>query len=156
MTDKLTISGLRLPTLKLARRELIHHLGSANVKSTVQTSFCPFPPAYPLLLIPLLSTKLPVQKTSILGAFAFIRTFLDILIEYFAQLTHLSSGITLTLSINFSKKHAMRAASHSPPQNVLRDIVLPSSLIIKILSVTGVSGLSGPTTSMSAFWSGIP
>ena len=41
--------------------------------------------------------------------------------------------------------------------NALRDIVLHPSLITKILSVTGVSGLTGPTTNnMSAFSSPIP
>ncbi|KAI0280364.1 hypothetical protein BGY98DRAFT_329083 [Russula aff. rugulosa BPL654] len=47
------------------------------------------------------------------------------------------------------------AGSSAP--NALRDIVLPPSFITRILSVTGVSGLSGPTTdNMSAFSSPIP
>ncbi|KAF8485290.1 clathrin adaptor mu subunit [Russula ochroleuca] len=93
-----------------------------------------------------------------LYAFAFIRTFLDILIEYFGELT------APTLKDNFDIVHqlleeTLDAGGHplTTSPNALRDIVLPPSLITKILSVTGVSGLSGPSaSSMSAFSSPIP
>ncbi|KAI0278659.1 clathrin adaptor mu subunit [Russula brevipes] len=93
-----------------------------------------------------------------LYAFAFIRTFLDILIEYFG-------GVSVqTLKDNFDIVHqlleeTLDAGGHplTTSPNALRDIVLPPSLITKILSVTGVSGLTGPTTNnMSAFSSPIP
>ena len=97
-------------------------------------------------------------KVDPLYAFAFIRTFLDILIEYFGELT------APTLKDNFDIVHqlleeTLDAGGHplTTSPNALRDIVLPPSLITKILSVTGVSGLSGPSTSnMSAFSSFIP
>jgi AP-3 complex subunit mu len=97
-------------------------------------------------------------KVDPLYAFAFIRTFLDILIEYFGELT------APTLKDNFDIVHqlleeTLDAGGHplTTSPNALRDIVLPPSLITKILSVTGVSGLSGPSTSnMSAFSSPIP
>ncbi|KAI0296057.1 Mu homology domain-containing protein [Multifurca ochricompacta] len=93
-----------------------------------------------------------------LYAFAFIRTFLDILIEYFGDVT------APTLRDNFDIVHqlleeTLDAGGHplTTSPNALRDIVLPPSLITKILSVTGVSGLSGPTTTgLSAFSSPIP
>jgi AP-3 complex subunit mu len=93
-----------------------------------------------------------------LYAFAFIRTFLDILIEYFGEVT------APILKDNFDVVHqlleeTLDAGGHplTTSPNALRDIVLPPSLITKILSVTGVSGLSGPTTNnMSAFSSPIP
>ena len=93
-----------------------------------------------------------------LYAFAFIRTFLDILIEYFGQVT------PPTLRDNFDTVHqlleeTLDAGGHplTTSPNALREIVLPPSLITKVLSVTGVSGLTGPTTnSMSAFASPIP
>jgi len=97
-------------------------------------------------------------KVDPLYAFAFIRTFLDILIEYFGQVT------ASTLKDNFDIVHqlleeTLDAGGHplTTSPNALRDIVLHPSLITKILSVTGVSGLTGPTTNnMSAFSSPIP
>ena len=96
-------------------------------------------------------------KVDPLYAFAFIRTFLDILVEYFGEVT------APTLRDNFDVVHqlleeTLDAGGHplTTSPNALRDIVLPPSLITKILSVTGVSGLSGPSTSnMSAFSSPI-
>ena len=93
-----------------------------------------------------------------LYAFAFIRTFLDILVEYFGEVT------APALKDNFDIVHqlleeTLDAGGHpiTTSPNALRDIVLPPSLITKILSVTGVSGLSGPTTNnLSAFSSPIP
>ncbi|KAH9991663.1 mu-adaptin 3 [Russula compacta] len=155
-------------------------LDSTNAKPIVQTSFRSFPPAYPLLHIdaytaalekaaqpedidPVLLVALPDTPTACchlqhrsltflcpisgdidpLYAFTFIRTFLDILIEYFGELL----------------EEVLDAGGHplTTSPNALRDIVLPPSLITKILSVTGVSGVSGPTTnSLSAFSSPIP
>ena len=91
-------------------------------------------------------------------AHAFIRTFLDIIIEYFGEVT------TPALKDNFDIVHqlleeTLDAGGHpiTTSPNALRDIVLPPSLITKILSVTGISGLSGPTTNnLSAFSSPIP
>lgn len=97
-------------------------------------------------------------KVDPLYAFAFIRTFLDILIEYFGEVT------APTLKDNFDIvyqlfEETLDAGGHplTTSPNALRDIVLHPSLITKILSVTGVSGLTGPTTNnMSAFSSPIP
>jgi len=99
-----------------------------------------------------------ISQVDPLYAFAFIRTFLDILIEYFGEVT------APTLRDNFDTVHqlleeTLDAGGHplTTAPNALRDIVLPPSLITKILSVTGVSGLSGPTTNnLSAFSSPIP
>ncbi|KAH9967729.1 Mu homology domain-containing protein [Lactifluus volemus] len=93
-----------------------------------------------------------------LYAFTFIRTFLDILVEYFGQVT------APTLRDNFDTVHqlleeTLDAGGHplTTSPNALREIVIPPSLMTKILSVTGVSGLTGPTmNSMSAFSSPIP
>lgn len=93
-----------------------------------------------------------------LYAFTFIRTFLDILMEYFGEVT------APVLRDNFDIVHqlleeTLDASGHplTTSPNALRDIVLPPSLISKILSVTGVAGHSGPTTSnLSAFSSPIP
>jgi AP-3 complex subunit mu len=98
------------------------------------------------------------HKVDPLYAFAFIRTFLDILIEYFGDVT------APTLRDNFDTvyqllEETLDAGGHplTTSPNALREIVLPPSLITTILSVTGVSGLTGPTTnSMSAFSSPIP
>lgn len=99
-----------------------------------------------------------VLQVDPLYAFTFIRTFLDILIEYFGEVT------APTLKDNFDIVHqlleeTLDAGGHplTTSPNALRDIVLPPSLITKILSVTGVSGVSGPTTnSLSAFSSPLP
>ena len=93
-----------------------------------------------------------------LYAFTFIRTFLDILIEYFGEVT------APVLRDNFDIVHqlleeTLDASGHplTTAPNALRDIVLPPSLITKLLSVAGVAGHSGPTTSnLSAFSSPIP
>jgi AP-3 complex subunit mu len=98
------------------------------------------------------------RKVDPLYAFTFIRTFLDILIEYFGQVT------APTLRDNFDTVHqlleeTLDAGGHplTTSPNALREIVIPPSLMTKILSVTGVSGLTGPTmNSMSAFSSPIP
>ena len=83
---------------------------------------------------------------------------MDILIEYFGEVT------APVLRDNFDIVHqlleeTLDASGHplTTAPNALRDIVLPPSLISKILSVTGVAGPSGPTTSnLSAFSSPIP
>jgi AP-3 complex subunit mu len=103
---------------------------------------------------------IPVTQPQVdpLYAFAFIRTFLEILIEYFGEVT------APTLRDNFDVVHqlleeTLDAGGHplTTSPNALRDIVLPPSLISKILTATGVSGLSRPTTDhLSAFSSPIP
>ena len=74
--------------------------------------------------------------------------------EYFGEVT------TPVLKDNFDiLEETLDASGHSltTAPNALRDIVLPPSLISKILSVTGVTGHSAPTTSnLSAFSSPIP
>ena len=94
-----------------------------------------------------------MHKVDPLYAVAFIRTFLDCLIEYFGQVT------PPALRDDFDTVHQLleeildaggHPTYHSP--NTLREIVLLLSLITKVLSVTGVSRLTGSTTnSMSAF-----
>ncbi|KAI0245654.1 Mu homology domain-containing protein [Lactifluus subvellereus] len=93
-----------------------------------------------------------------LYALAFICAFLDILVEYFGQVT------APTLRDNFDTVHqlleeTLDAGGHplTTSPNALREIVLPPSLITKVLSVTGVSGPTGPiTNSMGTFASSIP
>jgi AP-3 complex subunit mu len=101
---------------------------------------------------------LNVTQVDPLYAFTFIRTFLDILVEYFGPVT------APTLRDNFDTVHqlleeTLDAGGHplTTSPNALREIVIPPSLLTKVLSVTGVSGLTGPTmNSMSAFSSPIP
>ncbi|KAI0052573.1 clathrin adaptor mu subunit [Auriscalpium vulgare] len=101
----------------------------------------------------------PVSRdTDPLYAFAFLRTFVDILHEYFGDVTapalkdHFDVVYQLLEETLDSGGHPLTT---SP--NALRDIVIPPSLLTKILSVAGVSGLSGPSThGMGAFASPIP
>ncbi|KAF8265552.1 hypothetical protein EI94DRAFT_1804208 [Lactarius quietus] len=65
-----------------------------------------------------------------------------------------SSASSLTSSWNTSEKGFGHPLTTVPP--ALQDIVFPPSLINKILSVTSVTGQSGPTTSnLSTFSSSI-
>jgi AP-3 complex subunit mu len=82
-----------------------------------------------------------------LYALTFIRTSLNIFMEYFGEVT------APVLRDNFDIVHqlleeTLDASGHplTTAPNVLRDIVLPPPPISKILSVTGVAGRSGPTT----------
>ena len=74
--------------------------------------------------------------------------------QYFGEVT------TPVLKDNFDILEETLDASGHPlttAPNALRDIVLPPSVISKILSVTGVTGHSAPTTrNLSAFSSPIP
>ncbi|KAF9779540.1 clathrin adaptor mu subunit [Thelephora terrestris] len=78
-----------------------------------------------------------------LFAFAFIHTFVEILQDYFGTLS------AATLRDNFDVVYQLLEETldsigypNTTSPNQLRDIVLPPSLLHKILSVTGVSGLS--------------
>ncbi|CCM04021.1 uncharacterized protein FIBRA_06178 [Fibroporia radiculosa] len=92
-----------------------------------------------------------------LYAFAFQQTFVDILREYFG---HISAE---TLKDNFDVvyqllEETLDSGGHplTTSQNALRDIVLPPSLLNKVLSVAGVSGLAAPSTNPQPFASPIP
>ncbi|PCH41585.1 mu-adaptin 3 [Wolfiporia cocos MD-104 SS10] len=92
-----------------------------------------------------------------LYAFAFLQTFVDILREYFG---HISAE---TLKDNFDVvyqllEETLDSGGHplTTSPNALRDIVLPPSLLNKVLSVAGVSGLASPSASSHPFASPIP
>ncbi|KAK7696571.1 hypothetical protein QCA50_001229 [Cerrena zonata] len=95
--------------------------------------------------------------TDPLYVFAFLETFIDILKDYFG---HLSAE---TLKENFDVvyqllEETLDAGGHPSTTsiNALKDIVLPPSLLSKVLSVAGVSGLTTLGTSSHPFASPIP
>ncbi|KAI8984988.1 clathrin adaptor mu subunit [Trametes punicea] len=92
-----------------------------------------------------------------LYAFAFLQTFIDILHEYFG---HVSAE---TLKENFDVvyqllEETLDSGGHplTTSPNALRDIVLPPTLLHKVLSVAGVSGLATPSANSHPFASPIP
>ncbi|KAI0334884.1 clathrin adaptor mu subunit [Cubamyces sp. BRFM 1775] len=92
-----------------------------------------------------------------LYAFAFLQTFVDILHEYFG---HVSAE---TLKENFDVvyqllEETLDAGGHplTTSPNALRDIVLPPTLLHKVLSVAGVSGLATSSANSHPFASPIP
>ncbi|KZT12616.1 clathrin adaptor mu subunit [Laetiporus sulphureus 93-53] len=92
-----------------------------------------------------------------LYAFAFMQTFADILREYFG---HISAE---TLKENFDVvyqllEETLDSGGHplTTSSNALRDIVLPPSLLNKVLSVAGVSGLATSSANSHPFASPIP
>ncbi|KAF9821050.1 hypothetical protein IEO21_01027 [Rhodonia placenta] len=92
-----------------------------------------------------------------LYAFAFMQTFVDILRDYFGQLS------AETLKENFDVvyqllEETLDSGGHplTTSPNALRDIVLPPSLLNKVLSVAGVSGLATPLSNSQPFASPIP
>ncbi|KAI0723502.1 clathrin adaptor mu subunit [Earliella scabrosa] len=92
-----------------------------------------------------------------LYAFAFLQTFVDILREYFG---HLSAE---TLKDNFDivyqlLEETLDSGGHplTTSSNALRDIVLPPTLLHKVLSVAGVSGLASTSATSHPFASPIP
>ncbi|KAH9942998.1 clathrin adaptor mu subunit [Epithele typhae] len=92
-----------------------------------------------------------------LYALSFLQTFVDILQEYFG---HLSAE---TLKDNFDTvyqllEETLDAGGHplTTSPNALRDIVLPPSLLHKVLSVAGVSGLASTSSNSHPFASPIP
>lgn len=96
-----------------------------------------------------------------LYAFAFLQTFIEILQDYFG---HISGP---TIKDNFDVvyqllEETLDSGGHplTTSPNALRDIVLPPSLLHKILSVAGVSGLATSGAqgghNMGAFASPIP
>ncbi|KAF7792098.1 hypothetical protein EIP86_003128 [Pleurotus ostreatoroseus] len=89
--------------------------------------------------------------------FAFLRTFIDILGEYFGTIS------AETLKDNFDivyqlLEETLDAGGHPSTTypNALRDIVLPPSLLQKMLSVAGVSALANPSSNTHPFASPIP
>ncbi len=112
-------------------------------------------------------------KADPLYVFAFLRTFIDILREYFGQIS------AETLKDNFDIVYQVRlitirrstasydaqlleetldAGGHPSTtySNALRDIVIPPSLLQKMLSVAGVSALANPSSNSHPFASPIP
>ncbi|KAI0685995.1 clathrin adaptor mu subunit [Cytidiella melzeri] len=92
-----------------------------------------------------------------LYVFAFLRTFMDILQEYFG---HISAD---TLRDNFDVvyqllEETLDASGHPSTTypNALRDIVLPPSLLQKVLIAAGVNGLAGSSSNTHPFASPIP
>ncbi|ETW84504.1 hypothetical protein HETIRDRAFT_103055 [Heterobasidion irregulare TC 32-1] len=96
-----------------------------------------------------------------LYAFAFLRTFIEILQDYLGNIS------AATIKDNFDVvyqllEETLDSGGHplTTSPNALRDIVLPPSLLQKILSVAGVSGLSNAgmhgAHTMGAFSSPIP
>ncbi|TFY59829.1 hypothetical protein EVJ58_g5536 [Rhodofomes roseus] len=92
-----------------------------------------------------------------LYAFAFMETFVDILREYFGYIS------AETLKENFDivyqlLEETLDAGGHplTTSPNALRDIVLPPSLLNKVLSVAGVPGLATPLVGPQPFASPIP
>ncbi|CAL1702048.1 unnamed protein product [Somion occarium] len=95
--------------------------------------------------------------TDPLYVFAFLETFISILRDYFGQLS------AETLKENFDVvyqllEETLDAGGHPSTTsiNALKDIVLPPSLLSKVLSVAGVSGLASPGTNSHPFASPIP
>ncbi|KAI0733448.1 clathrin adaptor mu subunit [Fomitopsis betulina] len=92
-----------------------------------------------------------------LYAFAFMQTFVDILGEYFGYVS------AETLKENFDivyqlLEETLDSGGHplTTSPNALRDIVLPPSLLNKVLSVAGVPGLATPLVGPQPFASPIP
>lgn len=92
-----------------------------------------------------------------LYVFAFLQTFIDILREYFGQIS------AETLKDNFDVvyqllEETLDASGHPSTTypNALRDIVLPPSLLQKVLSVAGVTGLANQSSNQHPFASPIP
>lgn len=130
--------------------------------------------------VPVLSRKYSHRRASVflvdpLYAFAFMQTFVDILREYFGYIS------AETLKENFDIVYQVRHTSFTSPYNALRpmsqlleetldagghplttspnalrDIVLPPSLLNKVLSVAGVPGLATPLVGPQPFASPIP
>jgi len=72
-------------------------------------------------------------------AFTFVRTFLNILMEYFGEVT--APVLRDNFFFHQLLEETLDAGGHplTMASNALRDIIIPSSLIGKILSVTGVT-----------------
>ncbi|KAL4241532.1 adaptor complexes medium subunit family protein [Abortiporus biennis] len=92
-----------------------------------------------------------------LYVFAFLKTFIDILEDYFGQIS------AETLKENFDivyqlLEETLDAGGHpsTTSPNALKDIVLPPSLLHKMLAVAGVAGLASPGANTHPFASPIP
>lgn len=95
--------------------------------------------------------------TDPLYVFAFLRTFVDILGQYFGTIS------AEVLRENFDViyqllEETLDAGGHpsTTSPNALKDIVLPPSFLQKMLSVAGVSGLANPSSNTHPFASPIP
>ncbi|KAG5644922.1 hypothetical protein DXG03_007387 [Asterophora parasitica] len=126
----------------LAVYEVLH----ANVTYTerrpiIQSGFRLTSPSYPLLHIDALNNALAKSPgVDPLFAFAFIHTFVDILNEYFGNVS------AATLKENFDVvyqllEETLDAGGHplTTSPNALRDIVLPPTLLTKLLNVAGAN-----------------
>ncbi|TDL29796.1 clathrin adaptor, mu subunit [Rickenella mellea] len=89
-----------------------------------------------------------------LYVFAFLSTFVDVLSDYLGEVS--TSSIREHFDVVYQLLEEMLDDGHplTTERNALSDIVLPPSLLNKILSVTGVSGLS--KASATPFSSPIP
>ena len=108
--------------------------------------------------------------------FAFLQAFVDILREYFGQISAetlkdnfdvvyqvRAEFLTLDLTTNLMRivkllEETLDASGHPSTTypNALRDIVLPPSLLQKVLSVAGVTGLAHQSSNQHPFASPIP
>ncbi|KZO92178.1 clathrin adaptor, mu subunit [Calocera viscosa TUFC12733] len=90
-----------------------------------------------------------------LFVFTFLNTFLTILREYIGDIS--ASRVRENFDLVYQLLEEMLDSGHplTTEPNALRDIVLPPSLLNKLLSVTGASGLPGSTSAMP-FASPIP
>ena len=113
-----------------------------------------------------------------LYAFAFLQTFVDILHEYFGHVSAetLKENFDVvyqvcTFALFYRRHHSngayrcfqlleetLDAGGHplTTSPNALRDIVLPPTLLHKVLSVAGVSGLATSSANSHPFASPIP
>ncbi|KAI0079752.1 clathrin adaptor mu subunit [Panus rudis PR-1116 ss-1] len=103
-------------------------------------------------------------ETDPLYVLSFLEMFVDILIDYFGHLSAetLKDGFDIvyqawSMSI-FLLEETLDAGGHpsTTSKNALKDIILPPSLLSKVLSVAGVSGLASPGASAHPFASPIP
>ncbi|KAI5448830.1 hypothetical protein NCC49_006334 [Naganishia albida] len=81
-----------------------------------------------------------------LFAFAFLETFIDVLSAYFGQVTE--SSIRDNFDIVYMLIEEMLDEGHpmTTEPNMLKDIVLPPTLVRKLLTAAGVSGALSQTT----------
>ncbi|KAI0092541.1 clathrin adaptor mu subunit [Irpex rosettiformis] len=92
-----------------------------------------------------------------LYVFAFLRTFVDILREYLGSIS--AESLKDNFDVVYQLLEETLDASGHPSTtypNALRDIVLPPSLLQKILSAAGVNGLASSSSSTHPFASPIP
>jgi AP-3 complex subunit mu len=101
-----------------------------------------------------------VLKDDPLYAFAFLNTFLDILRDYFGEISAVSLKENFDIVYQLLEE-TLDAGGHplTTAPNALRDIVLPPSLFSKLLNAAGMADLANGAHSsrgMGAFASPIP